>query len=272
MGARAVNIMPPLFLNSSDSNQVASARMLQAMVGSPPSRLLIFTGIARPGLVSNGQLDGQEVTIDLNARSNTRDPQYTATVGLASIDNTDSDLIFATDDVRVVTGRDLELLLVCNIAVLGDRSVLHRFAYQATVLLEGENGIIEGTVRWDSHYMINAGSDQDLFQINAVTAQVQVGPGGSVTSTFNIVRTGATIGPVVRQGRTMSIAYAIHDLPLGVGITVTVAAKPGAFVTVNTPTPLNFFQVSGPMPTLLTSGHLLEKPVDFEAQFVVGLR
>src|SRR2546423_15717651 len=126
-----MNIMSPLSLNSLNTDQVVNARTLEAFVGTPPRRLLIFTGIAMPALRSNGQLDGQEVTIDLNERSNTRDPKYAATVGLASIYNSDSDLLFATDDVKVITGSNLELLLVCNIAVLGDYSVLNRFAYQA---------------------------------------------------------------------------------------------------------------------------------------------
>ena len=268
-----MNIMPPLFLNSLNTDQVVNARMLEAFVGTPPNRLLIFTGIAMPALESNGQLDGQEVTIDLNARSNTRDPQYAATVGLASIYNTDSDLIFATDDVKVITGKDLELLLVCNIAVMGDRSVLNRFAYQATVFLQADSGTIAGTIRWPSHFLIFAGPEQDLFQINALTMQAQPGgPGGFGTTTSKVVRVGATVGSVDRQGAMMGIDYVIHDLPLGVAITVVVAPKPGAFVIVNSETPFNFFQASGPEPTTLSPVHLMEKPVDFEARPLFGPR
>src|SRR5204862_5296270 len=155
-----MNIMPPLFLNTKKPQQVVSERRLEAFVGTPPARLLIITGIAMPALESNGQLDGQEITIDLNARANTRDPKYAATVGLASIYNSDSDLLFATDDVKVITGCNLELLLVCNIAVLGDYSVLNRFAYQATVFLEADTATIAGSIRWNPHFLMVAGPEQ----------------------------------------------------------------------------------------------------------------
>jgi hypothetical protein len=268
-----MNIMPPLFLNSLNPDQVVSARILEAFVGTPPRRLLIFTGIAMPALESKGQVDGQEVTIDLNARSNTRDPEYAATVGLASIYNSDSDLIFSTDNVKVITGRDLELLLVCNIAVMGDRSVLNRFAYQATVFLQADNGTIAGTIRWDPHFLIFAGPEHDLFQINALTMQAHPGgPDGFGTTNSKIERVGTTVGSVVRRGVMMGIDYVIHDLPLGVAITVGVNPKPGAFVIVNSETSFNFFQVSGPEPTTLSPVHLLEKPVDFEARPFFGPR
>jgi hypothetical protein len=261
-----VNIMPPLFLNSLNTDQVASARMLEAFVGSPASRLLIFTGIAMPALQSNGQLDGQEVTIDLNARSNTRDPRYAATLGLASIYNSDSDLIFATDDVRIVTGGDLELLLICNIAVMGDRSVLNRFSYQATVFLDADSGTISGTIRWPLHNLLFTGYENDPFEINAVSFQTRLGPNGFVETTTKIERVGATVGPMVRQGAMMGFDYVIHDLPLGIAISVHVSPKPGAFLTLNSPSQFNFFQVSGPLSITLSPTHLVEKPVDFEAR------
>src|SRR6516165_9066289 len=105
--------------------------MLQAFIGvPPPKRLLIFTGIAIPNWDSNGTLDRETVFIDLGAKSNVPNPPFAATVGLASIYNTDSDLVFATYEVRVFTDNSLNLCLACDIAVLGDRSVLNRFSYQ----------------------------------------------------------------------------------------------------------------------------------------------
>ena len=268
-----MNIMPPLFLNSLNPDQVVSPRMLEAFVGTPPGRLLIFTGIAMPALESNGQVDGQEVTIDLNARANTREPKYAATVGLASIFNSDSDLIFATDDVKVITGPNLELFLVCNIAVMGDRSVLNRFAYQATVFLDADSGTIAGTIRWNPHFLLFAGPEHDLFQINAISFQPQPGPPGGFGGTISKVeRVGATTGGVVRQGAMMAIDYVIHELPLGVPLTVTVNPKPGAFVILNSQSPFNFFQVSGPSPITLSTAHSVERPVDFEARPFFGPR
>jgi hypothetical protein len=225
-------------------------------IGTPPSRLLICTGIAMPSLESNGQVDGQEVTIDLREKSNVPMPPFTATVGLASIYNTDSDLLFATDDVRIVTGADLELLLICNIAAMGDTSILHRFSYQATVLLPVDNGTIAGNIRWDPHMMTAIpGMERDLFLIKALK------PGSDPV--------GHTLGQPARQGNLMGISYEILDLPLGEALTVSVDPKPGAF-SVHMPGTFNFEQVSGPRVISLSAAHLLEKPVDFEARQSVG--
>lgn len=46
------------------------------------------------------------------------------------------------------------VMLICNIAVMGDRSVLNRFAYQATVFLDADNGTISGTIRWPLHNLL----------------------------------------------------------------------------------------------------------------------
>jgi hypothetical protein len=237
------------------------------LLGSPPTRLLIFTGIAMPGLQSNGQLDGQEVTVDLNVRSNTINPPFTATVGLASIYNTESDMLFATDDVKVVTGENLELLLVCNIAAMGDTSILHRFSYQATVLLHADNGSIAGNIRWPPHFMTFLANEPDLFQITPFTMEAGPGvPGSSFgTITPRVVNAGATVGTVALKGGQMVLPYEIHDLPLGVALYISVDAKPGAFLVLNTTASFNFVQVSGPKPITLSAAHLIEH-ADFEAQ------
>lgn len=262
-----MNQMPPLWLDSRDPGQVASAKMIEALIGTPPRRLLIFTGVAMVNFQSNGQLDGQTVTIDLNARSNTPNPQFTATVGLASIYNEDSDLIFATDDVKVVVGNNLELLLVCNIAVMGDSSVLNRFSYQATVFLDANDGMIAGTIRWNPHFMIFNPPEQDLFHIEALEIQTIPGtPTTFPTTTLKFIKLGHTVGGVVREGSRMAIRYEITDVPMEVPIIVTVAQNPGAFLVLNSDLPFNFVQVSGPGIIKLTQPHHSEQPVDFEAR------
>jgi hypothetical protein len=261
--------MPPLRLNASDPKQVSSGIKLEALIGSPPSRLLIFTGIAMPELESNGLIDRQEVTVDLNARANAPNPPFTATVGLASVFNSDSDLLFAADDVRVVTGDNLELLLICNIAAMGDRSVLSRFSYQATVFLHADNGTISGNIRWNPHFLTFL--DGELFQIEASTLKVGPGPAGGFGTTIKTVEgVGHTLGQPVRQGNIMSIPYEINNLPLGEGLHVTVVPNPGAFLVLNTSASFNFEQISGPSFITLSEAHLSEKPVDFEAREFVG--
>jgi hypothetical protein len=265
-----MNILPPITLTP---DRVVSRNMIEAHVGTPPSRLLIFTGIAIPGFQSNGQLDGVEITVDLNATSNIPNPPFTATVGLATIYNHSRDLLFATDDVKVITGDNLELLLVCNIAVLGHPSALHRFSYQAMVMLAPDNGTIAGTIRWNPHFLTFAGDEHDLFQIDAYSLQAIPGTDPQKDQFLNKVpkveRVGATIGSVVRDGTRMTIPYEIHDLRLGEPIIlVSVVPKPGAFLVTNSSVPFEFVQTSGPRTITLSSAHLVEKPVDFEARQV----
>jgi hypothetical protein len=259
-------------LSVTDPTQVSSPKMLEVFVGSPPQRMLVFTGIAIPDWDSNGDLDAESVIVDLNAESNEPNPQFAATVGLASIYNEDSDLVFATDDVAIFTapkatpsGTKLGLFLGCNIAVLGERSVLSRFSYQATVLLNTDRAQIAGTIRWDPNLMThNAAMEQDLFDIQAFIVTIGPGaPGGFGTTTTTVEKIGKTSGKPDWIGSQLGIAYEIDEPPLGESLFVAVIPKPGAFVVHSTAT-FNFVQVSGPSPIVLSISHLVEKPVDFE--------
>jgi hypothetical protein len=283
-----MNIVSPQTLHVWLPKEVSSAKMLEIFVGTSSRRLLIFTGIAIPGFDSKGQLDGQEVTIDLNVKANEPNPPFTATVGLAGIYNTDSDLVFSTDDVRVITGENLELLLICNIAVMGDRSVLNRFSYQATVFLNSDTGTIEGNIRWDPYtWTFNTAKEQDLFQIEALSTKVVTNPGvipndpnnnppDFGTIIYKVEKVGNTVGIPTLQGKLMTIPYELHDLPLGVPLTIRVTPKSGAYLVLHTSrlplgqreaglVPMIFVQVSGPSPVILGAGHLKENPVDFLA-------
>jgi hypothetical protein len=242
-------------LSVKNSSEVSSPRTLEMFIGTPPKRLLIFTGIAIPEWDSQLKLDAELVKVDLNASSNVPNPIFAATVGLASITNTDSDFTFATDDVAVSTEptdtSPYGLFLNSNIAVLGEPSVLSRFSYQATVILETD-AVISGTIRWDpSDIHHNPAMAADLFEIDAYIEK----PGGIRA----VQRVGNTLGLPVLQGNFMAIPYEIHWLPLGVGLLVGVEPKPGAFAEPDVGTK----QLSGPIPIVLSVGHLIETPVDF---------
>ena len=260
-------------LTATDPSQVASAKMLQAFISTPPKRLLIFTGIAIPSWDSNSDLDRETVIVDLSAKSNAPNPPFAATAGLASISNTDSDLVFATDQVTVFTDSGLNLFLACDIAVLGDRSVLNRFSYQATVFLDSDEAKISGTIRWDPQAIThNAAIEENLFQIQAFTMTFTPGgPGTFGTTTTTVQTLGKTIGKPDWQGNLLAIPYEIDEPPLGMALWVGVTANPGAF-TVNSGQTFNFVQVSGPAPIMLNAAHLSEKPVDFLAQPFFGPR
>jgi hypothetical protein len=130
--------MPPQELNVTNSDQVSSPQVLEASLGTLQRQLLIFTGIAIPNWDSRGLLDRETVIVKLGRRVLQKpvDGQWSATVGLASMANTDSDFTFAADNVAVDVDKDMQLQLIVDIAVQGSTSVLSRFSYQANVLLQ----------------------------------------------------------------------------------------------------------------------------------------
>ena len=76
--------------------------------------------------------------------------EATLAVNLASISNTGSDFLFATDEAAVeldqLTG---ELLLHVKVAAGGDESSLHRFGYHVNVLSAPVEASIVGSIEWD---------------------------------------------------------------------------------------------------------------------------
>jgi hypothetical protein len=130
----------PFTLDVNDPKQVSSAQKLESFLGDPARRLFIFTGIAITSFASReDKPESDTVTINLRTPLARKplDHEWSATVGLASIANTESDFIFATNAVSIdLDPITRELLLVCEIDVQGDDSVLNRFSYQLTVLVQ----------------------------------------------------------------------------------------------------------------------------------------
>src|SRR5690242_16082345 len=94
--------MPTQELNVNDPTQVFSPQVLEASLGSSQRQLLIFTGIAVPRWDSKGDLDFETVIVNLGRTvRKLEDGEWSATVGLASINNTASDFTFGTDAVLV---------------------------------------------------------------------------------------------------------------------------------------------------------------------------
>lgn len=125
-------------LNVNDPAQVFSHQVLEVFLGDPQRHLLIFTGIAVPRWESRGLLDYETVTVKLGRTVTQKPPDgtWSATVGLASINNTDSDFTFATDAVSIDVDAKGQLELIVLLAVQGDTSVLSSFSYQANVLVQ----------------------------------------------------------------------------------------------------------------------------------------
>jgi hypothetical protein len=124
-------------LRFGNGNDVASPQMLEAFLDTAQRSLLIFTGIALPRWDSRGLLDLTQARVHLGrfVQRAPSDGEWSAVVGLASIHNTDSDFTFGTDEVRLET-EEGELVLVVDVAVQGDVSVLTSFGFQLTVLVQ----------------------------------------------------------------------------------------------------------------------------------------
>jgi len=123
---------------------VTSFQTLTALIDAAdqgPRQLLIFTGIAASRWDSAGSLDPLTVIVKLGPilPEPPKEHDWTATVGLSNLVNTDSDFLYALNAVSVDTDPvTRELRLTVDLAVQGDGGVaaLNSFTFQATVLTE----------------------------------------------------------------------------------------------------------------------------------------
>lgn len=259
------------WLNVRNADEVSSHKMLDLFLGTPPYHLLIYTGIAIPEWDSQSNLDreqvfvnlGQPVTPDGHPITITALIGYTATVGLASIANEDSDFTFATDDVAVSLLPTNELVLVSKIAVQGEPSWLHRFSYQANVIIDANEPLISGTISWTQETASMYRND-NLFTINAST---KLPAQGALIAPTKVVAVGEIPGAVVEQNGSFSVPYVIRTVPLNTPVNVNVDIQPGAFSSLNQ---IFVSQVSGPTTITLTSTHMKQSDVNFELSVYRG--
>jgi hypothetical protein len=140
--------MADKILHASDPAEVASASSLDVLLGEPSRHMLIFTGLAQSKTGSNTEdwpptRDKVYVKFGRFVAQDPKDGEWSATVGLASISNGDSDYVFATDSVKVERDNSSELQLVVDTAALGQDSAIHSFSYQATVLLQEPQVVLD---------------------------------------------------------------------------------------------------------------------------------
>jgi hypothetical protein len=261
-----------MVLDTRNDQQVASARALEILIGAPLELLLIFTGIAIPEWDSQGDLDRKTVWVNLG-KSPMRILTFTATAGLAAIGaDDDNGFAMGTDTVRVERRDDTgELALVCDIAVAGKPAYVHRFAYQASVVVEVKDPLIAGTIRWPAD-LTAMRRTSDLFTVTGRTVQVLPGPpGGFATSVVReVARAGESDRPT-RTGGFFTVPYVLIGEPLlNVDVTVTPEAQSGAFDLL--PGRLAFKQVGGSRPTRVTPSSPQAFGVDFEMELDGGVR
>ena len=253
--------------DSRNPNHVLSMGNIEADLGVANRRLLVMSGIVLLGWRrdSDEVLHGEEtVLLGVHARDL---EQWSAYVGLASIQNSESGFVFATDWARVeldhTTG---ELILVVNTALMGEWSALHRFSYQvvATVMRVGTE--ITGTISWPTELYRPESEDpaiaQSVLTVTANRYESVPSTGGNFGyETLTPLVPGAINQLTVSRGQCQA-SYRIANPPMATDLKVTLnvakafsAQDPGASVA--------WGQTKGPYDFTLTPQHPTEE-VDFQ--------
>ncbi len=198
---------------------VATPQMISVYVGTTPRQLLIFSGVAIVDWELKRNLDTEEVIVRLGA---TTTPYFeaTAAVGLATIENEDSDFWFGANSATVdIDPNDGTLLLHVPIATLGNPSVLHRFCYMVNVLSDPITAKIAGLISWPRFYgdptfaVLKGGNPMFRIAVGQIVS-LPAPPGGFGSTEFKENTAGFSSLPVL-AGDTWVAAYEVDNVPLG---------------------------------------------------------
>jgi hypothetical protein len=207
-------------LHHNNPADVASAKTLDVPLDDS-LHMVIFTGLAQSKTASDTtdfpDRTQDQVLIKLGIRTTQapKDGEWSATVGLSSVINGDSDLIFATDSVDLQTDGNPngELELVIDTVALGDGTAVNSFSYQVTVLLREPKAelseLLVGVVYADSNEVtvdrgqpwayrvgLNIPAPIGGLVVTLESARPDVAPVSDGASTTRLV--------VVQPGETMS--------------------------------------------------------------------
>lgn len=258
-------------LHAKNHDEVSSHTVIEADLGVHNRRLLVISGIG----IYNWTIDTDEVQtgevrvmLDVFARDL---EQASAFVGLASISNTESEFLFATDVVRVdLRDEDNgELSLYVQTNLQGEKSGLNRFGYQVVATVVHEGAYIEGDITWPASLMRPPSDDP-----SSVAPFLTVVANHREMTEDPILQPMEKLTPVTPRAAIQSLHvddvrcvahYRIEDPPMGVSLKVTATVEAG-FVSSGS---VVAGQVSGPNDFTLHPQHVSEK-VDFGlAQIVI---
>jgi hypothetical protein len=257
-GERAV----PTNLSTAHGNEVDSVGFLDVRLDGSTTHYLIFTGIALPEFQADDDHGGgaddpqrEDVTIDLGVDV-TKILGYTATVGLASVENDDSSFTFATDEVRL-DAPDGHLFLKVRLAVRGDGTYVHRFSYQAHVKAVIAEPIITGTIRWATGIETHDRA-AGLF---TVTANLMQQDPAALSPTFDWVANG-WVNVARRVGDRWEATYTILNPPMREDLYVICSLVPGGLAATGANDLIVAPGFAGPIN--LTGANPAASGVDFE--------
>ncbi len=214
--------MPTHTLDPQDVTSFQTLTALIDAVDQGPRQLLIFTGIAASRWNSDGSLNPLTVIVRLGhfLPEAPKKNDWTATVGLSNLVNSDSDFLYALNTVSVDTDPTTkELRLTVDLAVQGDGGVatLNSFTFQATVLTEppkieldnllvndaaalafGPSVAIETGLRWGARVSLKEPAPRNV-NVSLTSGTPSVAPlqtSGDPANTSVTIARGETFSPI----------------------------------------------------------------------------
>lgn len=255
-----------LFANDAVNHpgDVTSYQHLESVLVDPHRRMHIVSGIAVPAFVTN---DDEKIyrgvcTVHLGV-SMVNLEQATCQVGLAVVWNGKSAFVFAIDDSWVDLDEAGGLRLFAALGLNGEGSSLARFGFQVVAVGANATTSVAGHVRWARSVNDRTNRTGEEVRRTYVVEAVRVETvAATVEDIFAFDRltplglTASPTGAIHQDGDDFVVPYTIDNLPLGVPMRLLVHPST-EFGDVVTP------QISGPVPVLLTPGHLQEADVNF---------
>lgn len=243
-----------------------AATQFYVLLGEPDARrLLIMSGIAVPEFWTNHdeETSQQEIVVRLGAHVAHLEPGAVTNLGLASIENDETNFLFAVDSGRLehdpASG---ELLLRVAAAILGEETYLHRFSYQIVAHVRRARAQVSGVIGVPRDIRdLTPLSDSALdaaFQITANRVERGGVPGGFAFDTLVPVAFGSP-GAVRRaHDGTQFVEYTIEQCPFSVPLVIDVKTMGDGW-----PGSIGCGQVAGARPVLLTGLAADASGVDF---------
>ncbi len=260
-------------LDASNPTQVTGQSVLRADLGVGGRHLLVVSGTALAEYrIDSDETHRTECRVLLRVPAGTIE-QSTVHTGLASIANDDTEWVFATDESRVEVDAAGDLVLVTNLAVMGEPSGLHRFSYQVVATTRVVVAEISGVAAWPTAWFRPANTDPSALagRVTVVANERTVtplgGPFGGTEEHLVPVTPGQVYAVSIGE-RECTASYRISEPPRGRELKVVVTAHgfdAPDYVSFNPVTP------NGDIHTL-TTAQPVRGNVDFRADAFVGPR
>ncbi|MFI5952697.1 hypothetical protein [Cryptosporangium sp. NPDC051539] len=217
-------------LDVRNQNQVAGHSVVRADLGVGGRQLVVLSGTAIPAW----KIDDESTHRD-SCRVLLHEPaesleQSTVHVGLASIQNEDTEYVFAADQATLQVDSTGELVLVTNLALMGEASFLHRFSYQVVLTNRIVTTEITGTLSWPTRFLRpSSATPAGVSGVFTITANLRTttpggGPFGGTIEHLVPVAPGHIVSVTIADDTCHAI-YRIPEPPKNQQLKVTVVQQ-----------------------------------------------